>query len=722
MALSAKTVKKQLLHLKPLMGSFSLKTLRKNQNRIGELMESRYREQVVLNKHPFERFEGAWISPKDERRSGVILYLHGGGYICGNTEYAAGFGSMLSALCGVRVFCAAYRLAPEHPFPCALEDALEAYEYLQKKGYTPSSITLCGESSGGGLCYALCLKLKEQGKPLPCGIVAISPWSDLTASGESYKINKDVDPTMTVERLSFFADSYTTDRQNPLVSPLFGELEGLPPSLIFAGSDEIMLDDARLLHEKLLASGCKSRLAVGKERWHVYLLYGLKEDEKDFLLIDGFLNGVMSKEKKLRWLPLDNAAKLYPAARTQEWSNVFRVSATLREEIDVEVMQKALEVTVRRFPSIAVKLCKGVFWYYLQELSEAPRIMGEHSYPMIKMSKEETRKCALRVIVYHKRVAVEIFHSITDGNGGLVFLKSLVAEYLTEKYGLYIPAEKGVLGRLEYPSAEEMEDCFQKNAGPITASRKASNAFRLSGTPEKRDFLHVTCFKIPVDAVLKVAHEKSVSLTAFLCACLMMALQNIQKDKVPNVRARKPIKVLIPVNLRKIFPSKTLRNFVLFTVPEILPRLGEYSFEEICGVIKSRISTDVTPKQMSMKIATNVKSEQMLIARIMPLFLKNAVMKAVYRSAGEKKSCLSISNLGNVSLPEAMIPYVERFDFIIGMQETSPCNCSVLSYNGTLYINFIRNIKESDLEYRFFKVLQEFSLPVEVESNGENEQ
>lgn len=717
MSVSAKTIRKQLNIVKPLLSSCSLKTIRKGQNKIGEIMESRYRGKVLIKKHDFAAFDGAWIIPKDERRQGVILYLHGGGYTCGDLEYATGFGSMLAVQSGTRVFCAAYRLAPEHRFPTAVEDALEAYIYLLDKGYAPAHIALCGESAGGGLCYSLCLKLQEAGLPLPCGILALSPWVDLTASGESYVTNREVDPTLSAEVLHFFAESYTDTPEEPLVSPLFAELAGMPPSLIFAGGDEILLSDARRLHTRLQESGCKSRLVVAKERWHAYLLYGLEEDRKDLLLIDRFLNQVLAQEQKLRWLPLDNAAKIYPAARRQNWSNVFRLSATLKEPVDLPIMQTALDITVRRFPSIAVRLRRGVFWYYLQQLSEVPEIREESSYPLTRMSRDETRRCAFRVLVYQRWIAIEIFHSLTDGNGALVFLKSLVAEYLQQKYGVHIPAEQGVLGRLEEPSEAELEDSFQKYAGTMTASRQENTAWRLSGTPEPAGFLHVTCFQLPVQEVLTKAHEYGVSLTNFLCAVLMQAMQQMQKEKIPNPQKRRPIKVLIPVNLRKLFDSRTLRNFALYTTPEILPKLGEYRFEEICQVIRCRMNMDITPKQMSMKIATNVNSERIMAVRVMPLFVKNMVMKAIFDSVGERKSCLTLSNLGAVRLPEVMMPYVERLDFILGVQATAPYNCGVLSFGDTLYINFIRNIRESELEYQFYRVLRELGLPAQVQSN-----
>ena len=717
MAIASSAVRSQMNMLKHMLSSCSLDTIRKGQNKVGQLMEAKYRKQVITREHRFENFSGAWILPREERRQGVILYLHGGGFCCGDLDYAKGFGSMLSALCGVKVFCPAYRLAPEAPFPAALDDCLEAYQYLLNKGYAPEHILLCGESAGGGLCYSLCLKLRTLNLAMPSGIFSVSPWVDLSGSGESYQYNKEADPSMTEEALDFFANGYTMDRQNPLASPLFGDLTAMPPSLIFVGGDEILLSDAQRLHESLTAKGCDSQLFVRPKRWHGYLLYGLKEDSQDISLINQFLNTHLCQENKLRWMRLDNAAKIYPASRNQNWSNVFRLSATLTENVDVEVLQTALDVTVRRFPSIAARLRRGVFWYYLQQVSQTPKILEENSYPLTRMPKSEVRRCAIRVIAYEKRIAVEIFHSITDGNGALIFLKTLVAEYLLQKYGIAVPAENGVLGRLEEPSEEEMEDSFQKYAGKRHASRKATDAWKTKGTPEADDFKHITCFRIPVDQTLKLAHSYGVSLTTFLSAAMMQALQNLQKEKVTNIRRRKPIKIFIPVNLRKLFPSKSLRNFVLYTIPEIDPRMGEYTFQEICNQIQHHMGLHVTAKHMSSMIATNISSERLMIVRVMPLFVKNLVMKLVFRAVGERKSCLTISNLGAVQIPKEMEAYVQRFDFILGVQATSPHNCGVLSYGNTLYINMIRNIRESELEYYLHCVLRDMGLPITVESN-----
>mgnify|MGYP004730972379 FL=1 len=718
MELHAKRVRAQLSLFKPIMTSCSLEASRKGQDKLGELMTALHRGEIMTKDHAFERFSGAWIMPQDQRRGGVVLYLHGGGYTCGSLEYAKGFSSVLAAECGVRVFCAAYRLAPEHRYPAALEDALEAYQYLLKKGYAPKQILLCGESAGGGLIYALCLKLKELGIPLPCGLIGISPWTDLTGSGRSYEENREIDPSMSPELLQFYAKCYTDDVTDPLCSPLFGDVTGLPPSLLFVGGDEVMLDDTRLLHEKLLKSGCRSRLIVAPERWHAYVLYCLSENMPgDFEAINRFMDQVLSPARSLRWMKLDNAAKIYPAAKRRNWNNFFRISATLTENIDAAVLRSALDVTARRFPSIAVRLRRGVFWYYLEQVPHLPDIQAEKSCPLAHVPFHEVRQCAFRVLVYRNRFAVEFFHALTDGTGGLIFVKTLLAEYLTQKYGLTIPAEEGVLGRLEEPDEEELEDSFLRYAGSVTASRREATAWHLTGTPEKDGFKDLVTMMVPAAELKACAKEHGVTVTELLCAAMMEAICRLQAERIPQRSRRAPVKVLLPVNLRKLFPSRTLRNFASYITPEVDPRMGDYTFEEICAAVHHRMGLENNPHAMRAKFAANVASERSPLLRVMPLFVKNLAMKAVFDTVGECKSCLCLSNLGVVRLPEVMTPYVERMDFIIGVQAKAPHNCGVLTWNDTVYINCIRNIQEPELELRFYQVLHRLGLSVKVESN-----
>lgn len=733
-------IRSQLAILKPIVSKCSIETVRRGQESVGRLMARNYKDYVSIEYAMVGEMKCAMLTPKEELSGGVILYMHGGGYVSGNLDYALGFASMLAAKCGIRVFAFEYRLAPEHPYPAALDDAMDAYGYLLSSGYEPSRILLCGESAGGGLCYTLCQKLRDKSRTMPAGIVAISPWTDLTLSSPSYTINQKSDPSLTIEILRYQANAYiwggylgrkgrlypnvntdeATDKQakrDPRVSPLFDSQEKMPDSLIFVGDDEILYDDAVLMHDALLKAGCKSELVIAPNLWHGYILYDLPSRAGDFDKISKFIRKTIPARKKLAWVALDNAAKIFPAARTRTWSNIFRISSTLNEDIDREVLRVALDVTIRRFPSIAASLKNGVFWYYHQELREAPPILDEKPYPTSRMTTKDLRKCAFRVLVYKNRLAVEFFHSLTDGTGGLIFVKTLTAEYLYQKYGIKVPTGNGILDRLEEPSSAELEDAFLKNAGEYTTSRNDVNAFRIEGKREPDGFRTNTTFIIDPDYVKAEAKKRGVTVTAYMTVILIEATRRIQESRVSNPAKYKPIKVFIPVNLRKMFPSETLRNFILYTTPGIDPRLGDYSFDDMCQIIAAQMKQQMTRKNMAALIRTNVGNESSFIVRIVPLFIKNIIMKIVFNTIGERKTCFSFSNLGVVNVPEEYSSKVERMDFVLGCQAIVPYNVSSITYCGKMYLNIIRNAIEPVFEREIYAVLCERGVPHTIESN-----
>ena len=744
MSFTDKFIRRQLEITRPIVDASGLGLSRGAQDKIGKLMSFKNRADVVFQDAVREGIKTSLVIPRDEIRTGLILYIHGGGYTAGGIEYAKGFASTLSSKLGMRVLTFEYRLAPENPYPAALDDTVAAYKACLDLGYSSEYIVLAGESAGGGLCYALALKIKELSLPRPAGILAISPWCDLTLSGASYKENQSKDPSLSYERLRFFADSYIgsleaakkkgklkmksiakedflEEKRNPFVSPIFASLSDLPPSLIFAGGDEMLLSDANIMHERLTEAGSDSKLVIKEKMWHAYLLYGLKSQKDDYITINVFLKKIMpaGSKRKLHWTALDNAAKIFPAAATSHWTNVFRHSATLYENVDREVLQSALDVTVRRFPSIAVRLRRGTFWYYLEEIAHAPSIMDELPYPISRMRFKDIRNCAFRVLIYKKRIAVEFFHALTDGNGGLVFLKTLLAEYLAQKYGIEIPNENGVLDRLEAPNAEELVDNFPKIAGKFPKSRRDTNAYRIYGTKEPDSFLNNTTFIMDADALLSRAKEEKVTVTALLAAALMKAAIRLQASEIVHERNFKPVKILLPCDLRRMYPGceKTLRNFVLYATPGVDPRLGEYSFSELVSLVYHQMLIELNDKNISAMVKTNVKDEENIVLRLVPLFIKNAVMKLVFELTGERKSTLSLSNLGVVKIPEIMENYIERFDFTLGVQSHAPYNTGLVSYKGKAYLNFIRNINEPRLEFELYRVLREEGIKVKVESN-----
>lgn len=231
-------------------------------------------------------------------------------------------------------------------------------------------------------------------------------------------------------------------------------------------------------------------------------------------------------------------------------------------------------------------------------------------------------------------------------------------------------------------------------------------------------YVNLVTMMLRVPEVKACAKEHGVTVTELLCAAMMQAIDHLQAEKVPARSRRKPVKVTVPVNLRGLFPSHTLRNFASYVNTEIDPRLGSYTFDEICQLVHHTMGLGNDAKMMRAKIATNVASEKSPVLRVMPLFVKNIAMKAAFNAVGECKACLCLSNLGVVQVPEVMRPYIERFDFVIGPQANAPHNCGVATWGDTVYVSCVRNIKEPELELHFYRVLHSLGLHVTVESNA----
>jgi acetyl esterase/lipase len=214
-----------------------------------------------------------WVEPR-QPATAVILYLHGGGYCLCSPNTHRGLAARLALATPARVLLLDYRLAPEHPFPAALEDALNACFWLLDEGVPPQHLVIAGDSAGGGLTLATAIRLREAGAPLPAALVCLSPWTDLTFSGASIRALAGVDPILRwreTPMVRYYTGDYPPD--HPLISPLFADLHHLPPTLIHAGSQEILLDDARRLAEKLHAAGVPVTLEIWPGMWHVFQIF-----------------------------------------------------------------------------------------------------------------------------------------------------------------------------------------------------------------------------------------------------------------------------------------------------------------------------------------------------------------------------------------------------------------------------------------------------------------
>lgn len=213
-----------------------------------------------------------WVEPREAVADCVVLYLHGGGYVTGSPETHRGLVTRIALSAGCRALVVDYRLAPEHPFPAALEDALTAYHFLLQQGYAPQKIVIGGDSAGGGLSLATAVSLRDQNQPLPAALFLLSPWTDLTLSGESLHTCAWRDPFLSPEIGESLAEAYAahTPRTHPYLSPLFADQTGLPPTLIQVGSEEILFDDSARLEERMKQAGVTVQLEVWEGMWHVF--------------------------------------------------------------------------------------------------------------------------------------------------------------------------------------------------------------------------------------------------------------------------------------------------------------------------------------------------------------------------------------------------------------------------------------------------------------------
>ena len=240
---------------------------------LGNTKEIRYTEVLI------EGMYGEWVRlNRAHTKKNVILHCHGGGYSTGSSMYARTLTSKLADASGMDVLCFDYRLAPENPYPAALEDAMKAWNYLMLLGYGAKDVIVTGDSAGGNLALALTLKLKEEERILPAGLVLMSPWTDLTSSGKSFETKEELDPVLTREYIERMITAYAEnmDLQNPYISPLFGNFEGFPPVYIQVGENEILLSDSLRLQKKMEEAGVLVTEDCFPGMWHVFQMSPFK--------------------------------------------------------------------------------------------------------------------------------------------------------------------------------------------------------------------------------------------------------------------------------------------------------------------------------------------------------------------------------------------------------------------------------------------------------------
>lgn len=421
---------------------------------------------------------------------------------------------------------------------------------------------------------------------------------------------------------------------------------------------------------------------------------------------------------KKQWFKLDNAAKIYPPAQTRNRTSMFRLSTTLKDKVDTNILKSALEKTLNRFPSFACRLKRGFFWYYLEHIDGTPPILPDVKNPMTHLNMKKNRNFMFRVRCYHGRIALEFFHVLTDASGGMTFLLTLVSEYVRLKYGVSASVGGYILNIDDKPEPCEYEDSFLRYAKKERLPRNEEAAYHPSFTPLPLHQLLLTSGTLPTDVLISKAKEYNVTVTVFLTAILIEAIANIQKNERSASKRKDPVKVSVPVNLRRFFESKTLRNFSSYLNPGIDTRFGDFTFEEILVQVRSLLDSRANKKYLNARFSENVAMERNIFVRLVPLFIKKPVLRFFFTRQGDAYISSTLSNMGVINVPEELTEYIERLDFLLGQSFTLLPVCACLSYNGKTVLNFSRTYAEPDIEREFFTLLIKHGIPVYIESNG----
>lgn len=425
------------------------------------------------------------------------------------------------------------------------------------------------------------------------------------------------------------------------------------------------------------------------------------------------------KTERREWYKLDLSAIVYPTLQRKDFSSVYRLSVVLKEEIKPDVLQKAVDMAMPRFPTYKAAIRKGLFWRYLEPNNRpGPFVQEDVKNPCQPMHFKANNRYLVRFYYYRSRISMEAHHSLGDGTGGMCVLMTVAAVYLRLLGHTEIKNEGFVLDIKETPDKEELEDAYMKYANAkVCPPRPGEKTYRVRGTKEPFYTLNIIDGIMSTSQVLSVAKKYNATITEYLNAVLLYALL-IKQEKDWHIRL-KPVRIAMPVNLRRFFPSKTLRNFITMIYPGVDPRLGEYTFEEIVEEVRNYMRFYVNEKHLRGDITTNAATQRHPLIRVVPLFIKDYVVRQFYTKVQDRNSSAGLTNMGALKVPEGMKPYIERFDIYMGQPFSTRTNCAIISFEDILTINFASSIIEADVERYFFRKLVQDGIHVKIESNRE---
>ncbi len=412
-------------------------------------------------------------------------------------------------------------------------------------------------------------------------------------------------------------------------------------------------------------------------------------------------------ENVKRWERLDNTAHLFPIIAADDTSNVYRISVTLKEQVKPEKLQQALDEILPTFPGFNMRMRKGFFWYYFEENKKpAPKIREEDTYPCQYIVENHNRNYQFRITYYNTRINLEVFHALSDGMGAINFLKELTYEYLRLVY-----FDRECPHELSSETSLNREDDFMRNYRKKQPKPyETEKAFIIKGDRLPKKHLAVIHGYLPISQVKALCNEYDCSINELVTAVFAYSIYR------ENNQGKKPIRIAVPVNLRPYFASVTTKNFFVMVSTELKP--GNYNFDEVVEITKKSLRSQINKEYLGKLFSYNVSNQMNVLARAVPLPLKNIAIKKVFVSAA-RASTSTMTNIGNIKVEEKYETFIDSFHAILPMSMGQNLKATVCSYGDTLTFTFSSRLQDNHIQRRFFATLAEKGVDVRLETNGE---
>ena len=419
-----------------------------------------------------------------------------------------------------------------------------------------------------------------------------------------------------------------------------------------------------------------------------------------------------NKKNKLTWRKLDNSAKIFPLSTGKKYSTVFRLSVLLKEDIKPQLLQKAVIDTLEKYKSFKVRMKAGLFWYYLEHNTKNPIIEEEKDYPCKYINPKTNRGYLFKVTYFKNKINIDIFHALTDGNSGTTFFKEIVYTYLELSHQEELSSENRQIRKIEYNTEDSYIKNYDKKAKSNASGKKA---YELKGRKIKLGAISVIHQIINLEQLKEESKKYNATLTQYLTAVLMYA---IYQENYIKYKGKRPIKICIPVNLKKYFPSKTMSNFFSYiTIVAQIEKENIDTFDKMIEFVKKEFQYSLTEEEITKTMSSNVKLGTNIFIKAIPLFLKKILVRLSYIEI-RKYTTITYSNIGRIGMIGDYKKYIDYFLMLIAPEPVEKIKCSSCTFENNMVFTFTSILDNNNIEKKFYDFLTQRGIEIKIESNG----